>query len=147
MSLDLCTLSPIPRASKSSTPTPTFNAAEHDSFLAALASCPSKPAVLSLIPPYSSKYVPKSLDDNLPMCLSQLFKSECLEMNYADLIKLAAETTITVTPAEVKLVEIKTIGQSKSRLWHRMRTGRIQECISHQPCNAINQFNYVHLSP
>ena len=46
-------------------------------------------------------------------------------MNYADLIKLAAETTITVTPVEVKQVEAKTRTQSQCRLWYRMRAGRI----------------------
>lgn len=118
--------SPISRPSKS--PTPALTVPDHEetkSFLASLASCPSKPAILSLVQPYSSNYVPKSLSVGLPMYLTELFKSEYLHKNYGDLLTLAREITITVTPEEASLVEAKTRSQSKSRLWFRMRTGRI----------------------
>ena len=40
------------------------------------ATCKSRPAVLSLVKPYCNSYVPKSLDEGLPMSLSCLFNPE-----------------------------------------------------------------------
>ena len=46
-------------------------------------------------------------------------------MNYSDLLKLAAESKVTVSPAEAEAVETKTQSQSKLPLWIRMCMGRI----------------------
>ena len=95
-------------------------------FFSSLASVSSsKPALLSLIEPYSSKYVPRSLDEDLPMCLSNLFKPENLTCSYGELLQLVKEFDITVTPNQIEAVESKTRLQSKSSLWFRMRCGRI----------------------
>lgn len=120
--------STTPRSSKS--PTPVASVAPPDceeikAFFGSLASCSSKPAILSLVEPYSSQYVPKSLHNSLPQCLSELFKPEYLKLNYSELVKLATECTLTVTVNEAKAVEEKTRSQTISRLWFRMRTGRV----------------------
>ena len=55
-----------PRSSKS--PTPAFEEAteeETEAFFASLSK--TKPVVLSLVEPYASNYIPKSLDENLPL--------------------------------------------------------------------------------
>ena len=90
-----------------------------------LASCKSKPAVLSLVEPYSSRYVPKSLNSSLPVCLSQIFKSEYLNLNYCELLSIASDYQITVTEQQAMQVESKTKLQANSRLWYQMRAGRI----------------------
>ncbi len=130
-------LSPVPCSSRSSTPstpreskspTPSFKAPDFDevkTFFDALANCSSKPAVLSLIEPYSSSYVPKSLDINLPICLTELYKPDYLCLSYGDLLKLASAYEITMTEKEAKNVELQTRAQANSRLWFRMRAGRI----------------------
>lgn len=97
-------------------------------FLSSLASSSSKPAILSLVKPYSScklTYLPQSLDEGLPACLSELYKPEYLQCDYRELVKLAESCKITITPEQVRLVELKTRTQAKSPLWFRMRTGRV----------------------
>ena len=119
--------SSTPRASKSPTPVRSIKAPDQDqfkNFIDSLASCPSKPAILSLIEPHSSRYIPTSRDGSLPVCLSELFMPEYQKLNYGELLKIASEKMITVTEAEAKQVETKTRTQSNSRLWFRMRTGR-----------------------
>ena len=70
----------------------SVKAPDHDNlkeFLGALGSCSSKPAILSLVEPYSYKYIPKTLNSTLPVCFTELFKPEYLELNYGELLKLA----------------------------------------------------------
>ena len=78
-----------PRSSRSTAP--AFEEAteeETDVFFASLSTCKTKPAILSLVEPYASNYIPKSLDENLPLCLSGLYKPENLFMCYGVLLKV-----------------------------------------------------------
>ncbi len=89
---------------KSKSPTPAFTDStqeEKENFLSMLSTCKSKPAILSLIEPFSSDFVPKAIKQDFPVCLSTLFKPEYLKTNYGELVKLAEETVITVSDAEV----------------------------------------------
>lgn len=112
------TPSTTPRTSKSPTPfrekTPSHDATM--AFLGMLAASKSKPAILSLVEPYSSQYVPKSLDSNFPVCLSQIFKSEYLNLNYSELLAIASDYQFTVTEQQAMEVESKTKQQVNSRL-------------------------------
>ena len=78
-----------PRASKSPTPMRSIKAPDQDQFknFDSLASCPSKPAILSLIEPHFLKYIPTSLDGSLPVCLAELFMPEYQKLNYGDCFK------------------------------------------------------------
>ena len=87
------------------------------SFYSSLALCSSKPAILALVEPYSTHYFPESLDSKLPICLSQLFRSECLQMNYGELLNLAEKWTVAITAEKTRLAEEQTRGQATSRLW------------------------------
>ena len=98
---------------------------EKAKFAALLASCPSKPAILSLVQPHSSNYVPKSADEDLPMCLTNLYRPEYLKLSYNELLKESVQKNITISPEQACLVENKTRDQATSRLWFRMRAGRI----------------------
>ena len=46
-------------------------------------------------------------------------------MNYGELLNLAEKCTVTITAEEARLAEEQMRGQATSRLWFRMRTGRI----------------------
>ena len=104
-------------------PAPTES--EVSRFFSSLASCDSKPAILALVEPYSDDYIPSSMDEGLSMCLSLLYTPENLHLNYNELLEKATQVNISITSEETALVESKTRGQATSRLWFRMRTGRI----------------------
>ncbi len=78
-----------------------------------------------MVEPYSSQYVPKSLDSNFPVCLSQIFKSEYLNLNYSELLAIASDDQFTVTEQQAMEAESKTKQQVNSCLWFQMRAGRI----------------------
>ena len=85
----------------------------------------AKPAVLALVPPHCDEYVPTSLAPELPTVLSDLYKTEYLKLRYNELLQKACSIQIAVTTNQVLAVEAKTKNQAGSRLWFRMRTGRI----------------------
>ena len=84
-----------------------------------LGSCKSKPVVLSLVEKYASKYVPKALDEDLPICLSTLYNPEYLSLNYHELLKFCEECSITVLESEAKAVKkaIKIKGLAQHEDW------------------------------
>ena len=81
--------------------------------------------MLAIVPPYSESYIPASLDEELPMVLSDLHKKEYLTFGYSSLLQVASETKLHVTVDQARAVEAKTRDQAKSRIWFRMRAGRI----------------------
>ena len=92
----------------------------------ALAKCEgAKPAVLANVPPYCEAYILASLDQDLPVVLSELHRKEYLSLEYRSLLQLASETEVHITGDQAKAVEAKTRDQTKSRIWFRMRAGRI----------------------
>ena len=90
-----------------------------------MSTCETKPAILSLVEPYASNYIPKSLEENLPLRLSRLYNPENLLMNYGELLKVCETCDVGVSQQEAEAVELNTKSQSKSPLWFSMRTGRI----------------------
>ena len=136
-----------PRTSKSPTPvrekTPTHD--DTMAFLGKLALCKSKPAILSVVEPYSSQYVPKSLDSSFPVCLSQIFKSENLNLNYSELLSIATNYQITVTEQQTAHVESKTRLQANSqansisKLSNRIRYVKTMICKNHISRNQVTQ--------
>ncbi len=74
-------------------------------FLASLASCSSNPAILSLVEPYSIKYIPKAADGSLPQCLTA-HKHEYLKNNYLELLAIDEEIVIEVNKDEVDKAKI-----------------------------------------
>ena len=113
------------RKSSDSAKATTPSTADKAKFMQSLASCPSKPAILALIEPHSGDYIPKSADEALPVCLTNLYQPEYLKLNYSELLKESAQMNIAVSPEQARLVESKTRDQASSRLWFRMRAGRI----------------------
>ena len=117
-----------PTSSRSATPVPAFqkpSEQEVEELFASLSKCKTKPAILSLVAPYADNYVPKSLNENLPPCLSQLYNPDAILMNYGELLKHCETYDIEVTEEQADAVEASTKSQSKSPLWFNMRSGRI----------------------
>ena len=75
----------------------------------------SKPVILSLIEPYASDYVPKTVNSDLPVCLSTLYEPEYLSFNFHELLKVCEECVITVSDHEAKVVEASARQQSIHR--------------------------------
>ena len=89
--------------------------------------CSSKPVVMSLMNEFSDSYVPSSLDEYLPPVLSTYFDKELLNSDY-DTVLSVCEQKLFIYDINAKqqiAVEEKTRKQSNSRLWFRMRTGRV----------------------
>ena len=103
----------------------TLDASRTKNFLASLASCSSKPAILSLVEPYSSRYIPKAADGSLPLCFTILYRAAYLNKNYSELLKIGKTVEIEATRDEVEQAEVQTRSQAQSRLWQKMRAGRI----------------------
>ena len=74
---------------------------------------------------HSSSYVPSSLAKGLPPPLCDFFKPEHLKKSFEDLLQLSEDTEVVVTLDQSKAVEEETRTQANSRLWFRMRAGRI----------------------
>jgi hypothetical protein len=99
---------------------------EKDELFCNLSRCAgTKPAVLAIVQPYSEAYIPTTLDQDLPMVLSDFYEKECLSLGYASLLQKAKGVKLTITAAQVAAVKAKTRDQANSRVWFRMRTGRI----------------------
>ncbi len=109
---------------------------EVNGFLSSLRALSTKPAILSLIELYSSKYVPKSLSEDFPVCLSSLLESDYIKYSYGDLLEVAKKYKISVTPQQAEVVERETLSQSKSPLWYRMRSGRIRASLLKRACHT-----------
>ena len=87
----------------------------------------TRPAILSLTPPYNQDYIPKTDTCKLPEPLTQLYSDEHCSLDYQGLLAKSKEVfqNIQVTDQQAKSIEEATRCQSKSHLWFQMRAGRI----------------------
>ena len=99
--------------------------ADIDGFYDAISKCGTKPAILSLVPKYSSSYVPKRLLGTFPQPLPLLHKPSYLELEYNELLKACESVKIEVTDEMAIAVEKETRLQAKSKLWFKFRAGRV----------------------
>lgn len=63
-----------------------------DRLFATLSVCSTNPAILSVVVGYSHSYIPKSLAPDLPPVLTVLFKPEHPNMQFSDLLQMAADS-------------------------------------------------------
>ncbi len=113
-------------------------------FLSILAASKSKPAILSLVEPYSSQYVPKSLDSNF-LCVCLRFSNPNLNLNYSELLAIASDYQFTVTEQQAMEVESKTKQQVNFRLWFQMCAGRIKLLVVRvlvEPTEAVEDTSF-----
>ena len=98
---------------------------EFDTFYESLSYSGTKPAILSLIPKYSSSYVPKRLLPTFPQPLQLLHLPEYMDLEYHELLKVCETLHIEITKETALTVEKETRLQSSSKLWFRYRAGRV----------------------
>ena len=107
-----------------STATPPSESEKEDFFREIAKEEVKKPLILSIVEPYSEKFVHSS--DHLPKLLHGIFKPEHLSKNYTELLTLAEiDLQDKVTPAMVDHLEQITRQQSRSKNWFLFRAGRI----------------------
>lgn len=82
-----------------------------------------KPALLSLIPEYSSRFVQSS--DHFPPVLHDLYDHRNIELNYTQLLVNTNQGSEPLTDGQVKHLEESTRGQASNHLWFKYRAGRI----------------------
>ena len=103
------------------------NNAELAAFFKDLHEVNPKAAILSIVPGYCDSFNPTSQSSLLPPLMSSYYKPECISHALNDLI-LESQIllqSLVVTNEQAQCLEEKTREQSKSKLWHRYRAGRI----------------------
>ena len=107
-------------------------------FFREISKSPSRPAILSLLNPYSDGYVPKSLSESLPRPLSLLYDVNTASMGQRELLNLCktTEENLQLSEAEVVAVCMETKAQHKSTLWYSMREGRITASKLKSACHS-----------
>ena len=96
----------------------------------------TKPAILSLIPPYSDEYVPKSSGDILPKPLKSLHQPSYLQLEYNELLNICETVSIQVADEMAEALEKETRLQSKSNLWYKHRAGRVTSSCMKAVCHT-----------
>ena len=96
----------------------------------------TKPAILSLVSPYSDKYIPKSSLDVLPKPLKTLQQPSHLQLPYHELLNMCETVSIEVTNEMAKSLEKETRSQSKCNLWFKHRAGRVTASCMKQVCHT-----------
>ena len=85
-------------------------------FYKSLSLCKSKPAVLSIIPPYDEKYVPQTLTEEYPKILTGFYDPvKASTMNYLELCNLGSSLDINVSLQQQSNVEKLTRAQANSK--------------------------------
>ena len=105
-------------------------------FFDKLSKCGTKPAILSLVDPYSDNYVPKVVQPSFPKPLPQMFDEKYLKYSYTELLAACEKSNITLTEQMVTAVEMETRAQSKSNLWFAYRAGRITASKMKSACHT-----------
>ena len=87
----------------------------------------AKPAFLSVHPLFADGYIPRTVKNQFPSLLTELYDPNAETLLFEDLLlrcKLEADK-ITVTEDQVKAVEKETRDQTASKAWFSFRAGRI----------------------
>ena len=123
-----------------------------DIFYKELSLCNSKPAILSIIPPYDDIYIPKQLITNLlPKMLSDIYDTKLLKNSYLELCQHCENIEFSqVTEEQQIAVEELTRKQALSKNWFLYRAGRftasnvysIMHCNQNKKTSLINKICY-----
>lgn len=113
------------------------NSEELGVFFNTLSTCSkTKPAILSIIPNFSTQYIPVIRNNTFPTPLQSLYDPKYLTLNYTDLLQVCDSTDIKVSQDMAKAVEEATIQQASSKLWYKFRAGRITASRMKQACHT-----------
>ena len=86
-----------------------------------------KPAILSLVPEYASRYMPLVDTGELPKPLTNLFVEAYLELTYEELLDKCEDvlSNVSLTYLQCQAIEKYTRQQCLSKIWFQQRAGRI----------------------
>lgn len=105
-------------------------------FYQRLATCGHKPALLSIVAPYSDEYtsddMTRSTINILP--LSQLYSGGYSRMSLAELQSVAETVDVSVSKNDAEAIEVATSGQHENKLWYQYRAGRITASKMKEAC-------------
>ena len=87
---------------------------------------------------YSKVFQPKSVCDDIPNFLSNLFNPSFVQAELYELQDIIESNfiNINISTEHVKIVEELTRGQAKNSLWFKLRTGRITASIMKLACRT-----------
>ena len=110
---------------------------EQQQFLKELASSQKQPIVMHTFSDYCEKFIPQFQPPSraaLPPSLRDLFSAENKKSDGHEFDKLVEATIngLTISASTVEYICNITRKQSKSPIWHEMRTGRITASIAHE---------------
>ena len=98
---------------------------EMERFYESLSKSRSKPAILSLIKPYSDKYIPVSTQPQFPLPLNELYKPIFESLRYDELLDVCELIEVPISEGEARAVQEETVSQFQSKSWFQYRAGRI----------------------
>ena len=100
---------------------------ELEDFFQKISKCGCKPAVLSLVNPFSDAYVPRDFNEEFPPLISDFVDTSCFNLPYDELLVKCREvkSSINVSKEQSLIAEKETHNQSQSNKWFKLRSGRI----------------------
>ncbi len=109
---------------------------EMNSFFKKLSESETRPAILSIVSPYSDNYIPKAVQPNFPKPLQQLYDEKYLKLDYLQLLAVCEEKSIILTKEMAVAVERDTRTQSSCNLWFTYRAGRVTASRMKAACHT-----------
>ena len=92
-----------------------------------------KPAILTIVPPYSKKYIPSPLTEDFPQVMTELNEPE----TFNELLEHCESVSLKVTKNQSEAVEKATKQQSASQTWFiRFKAGRISGSTMKACCHT-----------
>ncbi|KAL0993217.1 hypothetical protein UPYG_G00104810, partial [Umbra pygmaea] len=105
---------------------------------------PKKSAILSVVEGHSIRYMPKTVQLDMPPPLPTLYSSTRLELDLPPLLEEAARIFEELHLTEqCVLVEEKTREQRKSRVWFDQRAGRVTASAFHEAARTNNSSSLI----
>ena len=97
----------------------------------------NKPAILSLITPYSNMYVPpRTTHTGLPPVLQLLHNPDYMKLTYDELLSKSESININISAEMASRLEAETRSQHKSKMWFRFRAGRVTASKMKAACHT-----------
>ena len=126
----------IPLDEKPADKVPSLTQSQIDNFFQELSKSKTKPAILSIVPGYSDKYVPLVTQSKI-IYLGNLFKpgnmglSEALLAEKCRSFKMDPLSTDTI-----RKLQLETQSQASCNLWYDVRTGRVTASRLREVCHT-----------
>ena len=119
---------------KPTVPPPTTE--EISSFYNKISNVVQRPAILSLVEPFSERFVPRALTPMFPMLLMKLHNVRTYGLSYKELVEHCSTLTTNVTEEGIQKVEEATREQAKSKNWFQFKAGRISSSTIKSCCRT-----------